>query len=289
MKYLLSLLFLSALVVAQEPEKAPAQPKPEAKSEAKPVAKNPVVIMKTTMGEVEIELFADKAPKTVANFIGLAEGTKESTDVKTNQKVKRPFYDGIAFHRVIDNFMIQGGCPIGTGTGGPGYRLDDEMDADGLGLAEKKAFKGQKPIRDLGIQSQRQMNMVVRPIYERLGIKSEADFKAKKAEFDKALAALTVKQAFENMGFRYSKDGSPYKPVRGAIAMANTGIPNTNGSQFFINLIDTPWLAGKHTVFGKVVKGMEVVDKIGKVKVDAGSKPVEPVKIVSIRLKKAES
>src|SRR5918992_210220 len=80
----------------------------------------------TSEGTFTVKLFDDKAPNTVANFIGLAEGTKEWTDPKTGQKVKRPFYDGLVFHRVIDGFMIQGGCPLGTGTGGPGYEFKDE-------------------------------------------------------------------------------------------------------------------------------------------------------------------
>ena len=90
---------------------------------------------KTSEGEFKARLFDDKAPKTVANFVGLAEGTKEFTDPKTNQKVKRPFYDGIIFHRVIPNFMIQSGCPLGRGTGGPGYEFEDEF-APGLTFAK---------------------------------------------------------------------------------------------------------------------------------------------------------
>jgi peptidyl-prolyl cis-trans isomerase A (cyclophilin A) len=82
---------------------------------------------KTSEGDFRVRLFDDKAPQTVANFVGLAEGSKEFTDPKTRQKVTRPFYDGLSFHRVIDGFMIQGGCPLGTGTGGPGYQFADEF------------------------------------------------------------------------------------------------------------------------------------------------------------------
>ena len=82
---------------------------------------------KTSEGEFKARLFDDKAPKTVANFVGLAEGTKEFTDPKTRTKTSRPFYDGLIFHRVIDNFMIQGGCPMGNGMGGPGYQFADEF------------------------------------------------------------------------------------------------------------------------------------------------------------------
>lgn len=167
----------------------------------------PVCLIRTSMGDIHVELFADETPETVKNFIDLAEGKREFKDPGTGQMVKRPFYDNLIFHRVIKNFMIQGGCPLGTGTGGPGYRFEDEINS------------GERP---------------------------------------------------------------SHHPLRGVIAMANSG-PNTNGSQFFINLVDTPWLAGKHTVFGRVVEGMAVVDKIGSVAVGNGSRPKKDVVILSIR------
>ena len=142
--------------------------------------------LKTSMGDIVIQLFDDKAPKTVANFVGLANGTKEWTDPKTREKTKRPLYNGTIFHRVIPGFMIQGGDPLGNGTGGPGYQFEDEFHPD---------LKHSKP---------------------------------------------------------------------GILSMANAG-PNTNGSQFFITLAATPWLDGKHSVFGEVIKGQTVVDAIGNV------------------------
>jgi peptidyl-prolyl cis-trans isomerase B (cyclophilin B) len=143
--------------------------------------------MQTSEGPIVFELFADDAPQTVANFRKLA------TD---------GFYDGLTFHRVIRDFMIQGGCPQGTGTGGPGYTFADEI--------------------------------------------------------------------------------NPHKVVRGALAMANAG-PDTNGSQFFIVTAQScPWLDGKHTVFGEVAEGMEVVDRLESVQTDASDRPVEPIGISSI-------
>ena len=145
--------------------------------------------MKTSEGDIVLELFDEDAPKTVSNFKKLAsEG----------------FYDGLIFHRVIPDFMIQGGCPQGTGTGGPGYTFEDEI--------------------------------------------------------------------------------NPHKVVRGALAMANAG-PNTNGSQFFIvTTEEAPWLDGKHTVFGEVREGMDVVDRIGSTQTDARDRPVEPIGIQTIEL-----
>src|SRR6266571_605721 len=151
----------------------------------------------TSEGAFTVRLFDAEAPNTVANFVGLAEGTKEWTDPKSGQKVKRPYYDGLIFHRVIEGFMIQGGCPLGTGTGGPGYKFADEF--------------------------------------------------SPKLRHNKA----------------------------GILSMANSGPnTNTNGSQFFITLAPTPHLDNKHSVFGEVVEGMDVVKKIGSTKTKPGDRPV---------------
>lgn len=164
-------------------------------------------VFHTNKGNITCSLFEKETPKTVANFVGLANGTKEWTDPKTGKKVKKRFYDGLIFHRVIPNFMIQGGDPEGTGRGGPGYRFEDEFHPD--------------------------------------------------LKFDKP----------------------------GQLAMANSG-PNTNGSQFFITHIPTPWLNNKHTIFGQVVAGQEVVDKFGGVKMDRSSKPLEDVVIQKLEIKR---
>jgi peptidyl-prolyl cis-trans isomerase B (cyclophilin B) len=146
-------------------------------------------VLTTNLGDLSVELFDEDAPKTVSNFKQLAE---------------KGFYDGVIFHRVIKDFMIQGGDPTGTGTGGPGYTFEDEF--------------------------------------------------------------------------------NDHKIVRGALAMANAG-PNTNGSQFFIVTVDAaPWLDGKHTVFGRVVEGMEVVDRIEGARTDGRDKPVEDVTIEGVDL-----
>jgi len=166
-------------------------------------------IFHTSKGKITCILFEKEAPKTVANFVGLANGTKEWIEPKTGKKVKKRFYDGLIFHRVIPKFMIQGGDPEGTGRGGPGYKFEDEFHPD--------------------------------------------------LKFDQP----------------------------GRLAMANAG-PNTNGSQFFITHVATPWLNNKHTIFGQVIDGQEVVDKIGNIKRDRRNKPLEDVIINKLEIKRVK-
>ncbi len=155
-------------------------------------------VLETALGSVTIRLFPKDAPKTVDNFVGLATGTKEWTDPRTGQKVKRPLYDGTIFHRVIPEFMIQAGDPLGRGTGGPGYKFEDELGS----------------------------------------------------------------------GRRFDKPG--------LLGMANAG-PNSNGSQFFVTEVATPWLNGKHTIFGEVVEGLEVVRAIARVPTGPQNRPTQDV------------
>ncbi len=145
---------------------------------------------KTNMGDFAVELYEDKAPITTKNFVDLIE---------------KGFYDGLTFHRVIDGFMIQGGCPSGTGTGGPGYKIKDEFHKD---------------------------------------LKHDS---------------------------------------KGILSMANAG-PNSGGSQFFITLAATPWLDGKHAIFGKISGGQDVIDKIGKVKTGGSDRPADTVTVESVTL-----
>jgi peptidyl-prolyl cis-trans isomerase A (cyclophilin A) len=161
----------------------------------------------TTQGTVTVRLFPDHAPKTVRNFVELAEGGKEWINPVTRAKSKDKLYDGTIFHRVITNFMIQGGDPLGNGTGGPGYKFGDEIHPD--------------------------------------------------LRFDK-----------------------PY-----LLAMANAG-PGTNGSQFFITTAPTPWLTGKHTIFGEVIGGADVVDQISRVPTVPGDRPVTDVVLQSVTIQR---
>jgi peptidyl-prolyl cis-trans isomerase A (cyclophilin A) len=157
----------------------------------------------TTEGTIVCRLFEKEAPKTVANFVELAEGKREWTHPVTHEKSSKKLYDGTIFHRVIPDFMIQGGDPAGNGMGGPGYKFEDET-------------------------------------------------RSSPHRFDK----------------------------KGKLAMANAG-PNTNGSQFFITVAGTEWLTGRHTIFGEVVEGQEIADKISKVSARS-DKPVKPVVVESV-------
>jgi len=161
----------------------------------------------TTQGTVTVRLFPDHAPKTVRNFVELAEGGREWTNPATGARSKDKLYDGTVFHRVIPNFMIQGGDPLGNGTGGPGYKFADEIHPD----------------------------------------------------------------------LRFEK---PY-----LLAMANSG-PASNGSQFFITTAPTPWLTGKHTIFGEVIGGADVVDRISRVQTVPGDRPVTDVVLQSVTIQR---
>ena len=161
----------------------------------------------TSAGSFKVKLFDVEVPNTVKNFAGLAEGTQEFVDPKTGQKTTQPFYDGLVFHRVIDSFMIQGGCPLGTGTGGPGYKFADEF----------------------------------------------------------------------HQSLRHTKPG--------ILSMANSG-PNTNGSQFFITLVPTAWLDNRHSIFGEVVEGMDVIEKIGSTPTRS-DRPVTPITIESVKIERS--
>ena len=171
------------------------------KVDYKEEVKGLTAVFKTTMGDFEIELNVKEAPVTVWNFVNLAEGRQPTVK-------EGPYYNGLVFHRVIRGFMIQGGCPEGSGRGGPGYRFEDEFNRD----------------------------------------------------------------------LRHATEG--------ILSMANAG-PGTNGSQFFITLGATPHLDGRHTVFGKVIKGMDVVKKIGDTPVGAGDRPKTDVMINSVEIKRA--
>ncbi|MBI3395207.1 MAG: peptidylprolyl isomerase [Spirochaetia bacterium] len=212
----------------------------ECKDKAKLVPNKPglYAVIETDKGDVPVELYPESAPKTVQNFIDLA---------------KKGFYKGILFHRVIPDFMAQTGDPTGTGSGGPGYQFEDEISAEALGLHKLQ-------VKDAP-QYARQAQMLA---VKRLNIRSQDELNKNMSRFQAELQALgnkTVKELLTDTGYKY-QDGLPSKPVaRGTLAMANAG-PNTNGSQFFLSQVDNLYLNGLHTVFGQMIGGNEILDKI---------------------------
>ena len=164
----------------------------------------PTATIRTNQGSFKVALMPDHAPETVDNFVRLAEGTKEWVDPRDGVAKTEPLYPGTIFHRVIDGFMIQGGDPTGTGTGGPGYRFEDECPPDG-------------------------------PMFDQAG----------------------------------------------RLAMANSG-PRTNGCQFFITVAPTPWLNGRHTIFGQVIENYDVIERISKTKTGSEDRPLQDVVVEAI-------
>jgi cyclophilin family peptidyl-prolyl cis-trans isomerase len=247
-------------------------------------AENPRVQITTSLGEIRAELFADECPQTVANFIGLADGTTPWKD-PAGKTGSGSFYAGRIFHRVIPGFMIQGGCPLGNGTGSPVPAFADEINPKNLGLDAPVVQNGDLHPwcgangRDFG-------RLFILPALQARGINpqttSPAIVNAAVAEIIPTLPAMPIREFYEKVGYRYRDDlPASHAPVRGSLAMANSG-PNTNGSQFFINVGDTPHLRGKHTVFGRVVEGMAIVDAISQVPTGAQNRPSTPVTITAI-------
>jgi peptidyl-prolyl cis-trans isomerase A (cyclophilin A) len=240
------------------------------------------ILMKTSLGDIEIELDRDIAPMTVDNFVGLAMGTKEFTDPATRTQTTRNFFDGLIFHRVIKDFMIQGGCPLGTGTGGPGYQFEDECFediGDMTGNIETE-FRAHLVFTQMIVpylqNHQENADPQIMEIVERCqAMQSFQPIMERDVEF------------FENitkMGPVTDRKIRAYVQY-GTICMANAG-PNTNGSQFFIvtNRAGADWLNGRHTVFGRVTKGMDVVHAIEDVEKGPNDKPVNDVTIISVRV-----
>jgi len=244
------------------------------------LAENIKVTMKTNMGDIKLELWPEIAPHTVENFVGLATGTKEFTDPKTGELTKRNYYDGLIFHRVIKDFMIQGGCPLGTGTGGPGYTFEDECYATGAAMAGE--------IKSDAEAMQIFTEMII-PFLQKGNKDTELEAIVDQCVKDQNGTAIKTHPVEY-----YMEKTSTTKPLTskgtilakvdyGTICMANAG-PNTNGSQFFIVTKQggADWLNGKHTVFGKVTEGMDIVLKIENVAKGAGDKPKSDVVIESV-------
>ncbi len=239
----------------------------------------------TAQGVIRCRLFADACPVTVQNVCDLAEGKRAFTDPATGQQATRPFYDGLTFHRVIPGFMIQGGDPKGDGTGGPGFQFKDEINALSLGLDKESVLQGDQLNAQCAYMGRQFVQTYIEPKLAGRGVGPDATPEQRNAAIAAilpGLQTLSLMQFYRDLGYRYDDKLPPSRrPMRGVLAMANSG-PNTNGSQFFINLGDTPHLTGKHTVFGEVVGGMEVATAIAAVPRDERDRPLTPVVMTSV-------
>jgi cyclophilin family peptidyl-prolyl cis-trans isomerase len=251
----------------------------------------PVAEIITSMGSIIVELDPVVAPKTVSNFIGLAEGTKEWTNPKTGEKIKKPFYNGLTFHRIIKDFMIQGGCPLGNGTGGPGYIFDDEaidystaVNMTGkIDTEEKSRIIFSEVLVPYFHETQ---NKNQAPDSDILRIVNECSEKQSGEPIMQHPVEYYLEKTGRNTPVKFG--GTVKSKVEyAALCMANSG-PNTNGSQFFIvtKQDGASWLDGKHTVFGKVIEGMDVALKIQNVKTVPGDKPEKEIIIKKINIYK---
>lgn len=224
---------------------------------------HPLMLMRTSRGDVYIELFPESAPRNVANFIALAQGKVNMFDLNTGQSVAPNFYDGKTFHRILRNYLVQSGANGAAQDPRPETVLPDEINARDLGLTEIKVLdESGAPNPWLNLQDNEDFQaQILQPLYRKLGISSAAQVEARQFELHKLLGEMTLQQAYENQGYQFNNRLPARMPVRGSVAMANSG-PNTNQSEFFITLVDSPWLAGKTTVIGEVIEGMEIVERI---------------------------
>jgi len=224
---------------------------------------NPLMLMRTSRGDIYLELFPQAAPRNVANFIALAEARVPLFDINTTTTVTPFYYDGLNFHRILRNYLVQTGAPRALNAPVPEYLVEDEINARQFGLHEQRVldpFGKPHPWLNLGDSADFQRE-ILEPLYRRLGISSAAAVTARQFEIHETLQAMTLRQAYENQGYRYNDRLVSREPLRGSVAMAGSG-PNTNAAEFFITLVDAPWLAGKATIIGRVVEGMEIVDRI---------------------------
>jgi peptidyl-prolyl cis-trans isomerase A (cyclophilin A) len=287
--FLLPALLVAAALATSHAHAEDGPTAPAAKGDATKAKKAkayPRALIKTSKGDITVELYNDAAPETVRIFLGLAEGKGEFTDHRSKRKVtiSKPFFDGLTFHRVIPGFMIQGGCPSGNGTGNAGFMFKDEIDAKALGLDKQTVImSGRVHPWIAGLGQQNWQQKVLLPIIQKLKINPNELNASKELQqkVQSTLQTMTLQELYELQGYKYTKGLPSKKPVKGDLALANSG-PDTNSSQFFINLGPTPHLTGRHTVFGRVIKGMDIVEAIGAVKANQ-SRPVTPVTITSIR------
>ena len=240
---------------------------------------NPLMLLSTSLGDIYIELFKVEAPNNVDNFLALAHGEIEFTEKDSGNTFYPRYFDGMQFHRVIPNMLIQAGSPQYHPLGMPRRILADEINADILGLDEQPVLNEFGEFNSLlNISDQSNFrDELLEPILQHLRIDSDSELTNRQYEIYDFIANLTIKQAYELGGYTYNSDLTTRRITRSIVALANSG-PNSNGPEFFIATSDLPWLNGKHTVIGKVVEGMETVDAINRTEID----PLDPSRFATL-------
>ena len=240
---------------------------------------NPLMLLSTSLGDIYIELFKVEAPNNVDNFLALAHGEIEFTEKDSGNTFYPRYFDGMQFHRVIPNMLIQAGSPQYHPLGMPRRILADEINADILGLDEQPVLNEFGEFNSLlNISDQSNFrDALLEPILQHLRIDSDSELTNRQYEIYDFIANLTIKQAYELGGYTYNSDLTTRRITRSIVALANSG-PNSNGPEFFIATNDLPWLNGKHTVIGKVVEGMETVDAINRTEID----PLDPSRFATL-------
>jgi cyclophilin family peptidyl-prolyl cis-trans isomerase len=247
-------------------------------------SQNPLIRISTSKGEMYLELYPLEAPNNVENFIALAEGEKEFTNLETGEPIQSRYYNGMRFHRVVPSFIIQAGSPAINPLGLQVSLLNDEINANALGLDQIPALNPDGSFADvLNIESKPDFHEeILTTLYSQRNI---TDFEAalsRQYQVLETLQELSVKSVYENQGYRYD-DSLESRPIeRGTVALANSG-PDSNGPEFFISLTAAVWLWGKYTVIGKVVEGQEVMDSIGNTAIDPGQFSSLSTLIYSVR------
>jgi|TARA_B110000879_G_scaffold143231_1_gene186236 cyclophilin family peptidyl-prolyl cis-trans isomerase len=247
-------------------------------------SQNPLIRISTSKGEMYLELYPLEAPNNVENFIALAEGEKEFTNLKTGEPIQSRYYNGMRFHRVVPGFIIQAGSPAINPLGLQVSLLNDEINANALGLDQIPALNPDGSFADvLNIESKPDFHEeILTPLYSQRNITDVEAALSRQYQVLETLQELSVKSVYENQGYRYD-DSLESRPIeRGTVALANSG-PDSNGSEFFISLTAAEWLWGKYTVIGKVVEGQEVMDSIGNTAIDPGQFSSLSTLIYSVR------
>lgn len=227
--------------------------------------RNPLMLIQTSQGDIHLELFPEAAPQNVQRFLALAEAQLPIPDTDASAASTLHYYDGLTFHRVIRDTLVQAGDPARANRLRSASTVADEINARGLGLEQQRLLdETGKPHPWLNIGGQEDFRQhVLKPLYRNMGIDNIETLRAQQSAVLQRLQTMNLLQFHEMLGYRYDSTLPSRRPGRGSIMMVNRG-PDTNDGEFFIALTNTPWLIGTSTVIGRVALGMDIVERISQ-------------------------